>query len=247
MIKSIKTAPQNINDQKPVLENQIKAKGANKNLIILLLALLILSFFIIGYLVLKNKQLKQNNNTASLLPTPAPTKLPAPTLLPSPSPKTSITPNNTNQDWNTYKNKNVAFTFKYPSEATLTQENKIHLSLWGPTQKKDTEFYDGISLSFSLPFKISELSLKEYAEKQFNKSSQNPDSQIISPLKEIVINNKKGYTFKTSGLGEFQYIYLQSENKQWTVEIINASNDPTSQGFQKTVDTILSTFEFTNI
>jgi len=170
----------------------------------------------------------------------APVSSPMPTEVPSPIPTVDPTAN-----WLAYTNEKICYTFKYPQEVTFKErkeENIIHLSLWGPAQEKDTEFYDGISLSFSLPLEIGNISLKDYVDTKIEESKQH--GEILKPREEITINGINGYTYTTQGLGTFQNIFLQSPDKACTVEITNATIDPTNQGYQKTVDKILSTFKF---
>lgn len=192
---------------------------------------------IAGVFVYQNYQLKEQVGPKKVVPVPSP----MPTETPLPTPTVDPTAN-----WLTYTNENICYTFKYPQEVTLEErkeEDIIHLSLWGPTQKKDTEFYDGISLSFSLPLEIGNTSFKDYVDSKIEESKQH--GEILKPREEITINGINGYTYTSQGLGIFQNIFLQSPDKTCTVEITNATNDPTSQGYQETVDKILSTLKFT--
>lgn len=225
----------------PDLSPLLQEKKSKSGFAIILLILLFASLGITGFFIYQNYLLKQQipPKTKFALPSPSPALIPSPTysIVPSLIPTVNITAN-----WLTYSNENVAFTFKYPKEISLKEEDVIHLSLWGPTQKKDTEFYDGISLTFSFPFKIENTSLKDYVDSKIEESKQ--ISEIIKPREEITINEINGYTYTEQGLGIFQSIYLQSPGIVWTVEIINGTNDPTGQGFKQTVDKILSTFKF---
>jgi len=215
---------------------------SNKWLTIGLTALALIALGIAGVFAYQNYQLKQKTTPEKGVsaPTPVSTLIPSPSIIPSPTPTV-----NPNANWLTLPNKDVCYTFRYPKDITFQErkeENIIHLSLWGPTQEKDTEFYDGISLSFSLPLQIGNTSLKDYVDNKIEESKQ--FGEILKPRSKIIINGIEGYTYTSEGLGIFQNIYLQSPNKACTVEITNATNDPTGQGFQQTVDKILSTFKF---
>jgi len=122
----------------------------------------------------------------------------------------------------------------------------ISLSLFGPAQKLDTELYDGIALNFSLPFKLGSRSLKDYAQEKINKDKEMPDLIIIEKdLEEITVGDLKGYTYTVSGLGTFQYLFLQSQFKTDNfVEISNLTSDPTNQGFAQIVEQVLASFKF---
>ncbi len=208
----------------------------NKWLIISLVILALAALGVAGFFAYQNIQLKEKVT----LRKGAPTSSLLPTEVSSPTPTVDPTAN-----WLTFTNENICYSFKYPQEITLKErkeENIIHLSLWGKTQKEETEFYDGISLSFSLPLAIGNTSLKDYTDSKIDEAKQH--GEILKPREEITINNINGYTYTSQGLGIFQNIFLQSSDKICTVEITNVTIDPTNQGYQKTVDKILSTFKF---
>jgi len=168
----------------------------------------------------------------------------------TPSPELTPTPQETEQpadetaNWKTYTNSETGFSFKYPEDISLVEDEIVRLSLWGPTQKPETEFYDGISLQFELPFKLGNTPLENYVQSAIEAETVEGIAELIKDKEKIVINGLEGYTFTIRGLGDFQYIYLQSSDSVYAIEIVNATQDPTGQGFQQTVDLILSTSKF---
>jgi hypothetical protein len=201
-----------------------------------------------GFFAYQNYQLKKQAGKVKLPPETSPTPVPEVTSMPSPAPTEIPSPTPTVDpmaEWLNYSEENICYSFKYPKEITLKErkeEEIIYLSLWGPTQKKDTELYDGLSLSFSFPLKIGNTPLKDYVDSKIEESKQ--FGEILKPREETIINGISGYTYTSEGLGIFQNIYLQSPDKTCVVEITNATQDPTNQGYQETVNQILSTFEF---
>jgi len=167
---------------------------------------------------------------------------PSVTITPSPSPQPK---DDGMAGWLTFSKPNIPYTFKYPKEVELIEQEGFQLSLWGPSQKPETEFYDGISLGFSLPTKFAGGSLKDYVAAKIEEIKAQGLMEIVKPQEEITLNGLNGYTYTVSGLGVFQSIYLLSPDKQWLVEISDATNDPTHQGYLETVKKILSTFQFT--
>jgi len=154
-------------------------------------------------------------------------------------------------DWNTYQKEGIAFTFKYPKGTTLwgREENVIQLSLWGPTQKSGAELSDGLSLRFYLPKTFENESLRDYVGAVRGEYATGESIVEISEVGEITLNRLGGYTFSTKYLGNqgAQHIYLQSPHQPNVfVEIVDATLDPTDQGFEEIADQILSTFEFLN-
>ena len=206
-------------------------------------ALLVVSVGTTICLAYQNYQLKQQiQKIQSEAPTPVskatptPISTPTPTLAPTPTP--DITAN-----WKTYTNTEEGFSFKHPENLSPDEkEDIVILFLWGPTQKPDTEFYDGISLQFNFPFKLENKSLESYVDSAITESKQT--SEIIKAKEKIVINGLNGYTYTERGLGDFQSIFLESSGSVDGIEIVNATRDPTGQGFQQTVDQVLSTFKF---
>lgn len=241
-------------DQQPAdppqaVQPPTQEKKSNQGLVIGLVFFALAALGIAGVLAFQNHQLKQKAapKKATSLPSPPTTLAPSPvatvvaTVTVSPTPMIDPMAN-----WLTLPNKDICYTFKYSKNITYQErkeENIIHLSLWGPSQEKDTEFYDGISLSFSMSLQIGNTTLKDYVDQKIAESKQ--FGEILKPRSEITINGIKGYTYTSEGLGIFQNIYLQSPDKACTVEIVNATYDPTNQGYQQTVDQIFSTFKFT--
>ena len=86
--------------------------------------------------------------------------------------------------------------------------------------------------------------LASFAANAEVRRTEKQTGEILQPKKTITVNGISGYTYTVEGLGTFKNIYLQSPNKACTVEITDATIDPTNQGYQKTVDKILTTFKF---
>jgi len=174
--------------------------------------------------------------TVTTIPSPLPT-----TLEKNPEDKSTA-------DWKTYS-KTVSF--KYPANITLTEAEPgnpaISLSLFGPSQKKDTEAYDGLFLTFYLPEKLNGKSFTSYVQEQFSQEQKNLEiigGTMDKGLEEIEIAGLKGYTYTLTGLGTHQYIYLPSPKEGEVIKITNSTVDPTNQGFKKTVEQILASFKF---
>lgn len=215
----------------PVQSNRVPKPSLPKILLFSLIALILIAASSLGtYFVVKSQLISK---------VPAPTPLPQ--ITPSPTPDVTA--------WKTYTNTKRGYTFKYPENVKLTEEGNadvltdpVTLSLWGPTQKANTELYDGLSLGFeSGP--LEGPTLKEFAEMSVKRSMEN--GTILIPVTPITIAGLNGYIYRVKGLGEHSYIFLPNPiHYQWYIRITNSTNDPTNQGFQKTVDQILYTFKF---
>lgn len=137
----------------------------------------------------------------------------------------------------TYKDTNI--TFNYPSNINLHKNNEeVYLELWGPTQKKDTEFYDGINFGFTKG-ELEGKSLKVVVEQAIERSKEN--GEILIPLTNVKLAGVEGYKYRAQGLGEVEYTFLPMKNSYLIIR--NTTNDPTNKGFQETVDQILQTLK----
>lgn len=215
-----------------------KESGFALPIVIIIVALLIAAGG--GYYAYKTiqKQKEEGKDVKEAKPelTPSPELTPTPEEIEQPVDETA--------NWKTYTNSEAGFSFKYPEDISLAENETVRLSLWGPTQKPETEFYDGISLQFELPFELKNKPLEDYVQSTIEAETIEGIAELIKNKEKIVIADLEGYTFTIRGLGDFQYIYLQSKDSIYAIEIVNATRDPTGQGFQQTVDLILSTFEF---
>ena len=145
-------------------------------------------------------------------------------------------------NWLTYSGSNTCYTFEYPPNLSLNLENGAVLTFSGPTQEQNTEIYDGIYLNFSLPLNLGGKTLSQYIDSSIEEAKI--VGQLLKPKQEITINGIAGFTYTFQGLGIFEHFVLQSDDQKCAVDITNGTVDPTNQGFQKTIDQILSTFEF---
>lgn len=170
-------------------------------------------------------------------------------------PKCEFTPCSTGDkitpEWKTYKDPKDTYTFQYPETASLDsrEEGIMSISYSGPTQRKQTELYDGYSINF-YPSSMLDNSqtLKQIVENDIQESNANGTGEITKGLENLTINNLQGFTYSARGLGEYKYIYLQSPNSNIYIQLTTYLGDttvPDAAVYKKTVDKILSTFKFT--
>ena len=147
-----------------------------------------------------------------------------------------------NDNWLIYSGSNTCYSFKYPSNLSIDLENGPELTLSGPTQKQNTEIYDGIYIHFSSPLNLGGKTLSQYIDSSIEEAKI--VGQLLKPKQGITVNGIAGFKYTFQGLGTFEHFVLQSKDQKCTVDITNGTVDPTNQGYQKTVNQILSTFEF---
>lgn len=202
--------------------NQQGGKGSGKGMkIVMWVAVAILLFTLVGaagyYL--------GTSNAPS--PTPEPTQTP-----PTASPETSPT-----ADWETYEAE-AGWSIRYPETVDVNEGRVVSFMMFGPTQKESTEFYDGISLT-ARSGALGGLTLMEFVNQKVEEIEGDPVSDVVSGPTSVSISEYSGYRLTTSGFGTFEYYYLPLGESGY-LEIIDATQDPTGQGFEETVEMMLN-------
>lgn len=152
------------------------------------------------------------------------------------------TPSEMDLDWINYSNNELGVSFSYPAQMDLRNrpaEPGIYLVLEGPTQKPNTEFYDGISISFASR-SYDTPDLLTHIEREIDELES--VAQITQDLTPTVFAGKQSYTYTSISVGTISHIIVPREDKTY-LEISYIVVDPTSQGYQQILDKILSSVE----
>lgn len=206
--------------------------------IILIIVVLIVGLGVGGYFVYQNLQTKGELPIKEVTPktTSTPTQKEQP-------PEELTFEQDQMLDWKKYISN--SYSFMYPPDVELKEREggTVTLGKWGPTQKADTEFFDGISISFRA-LHLPNTTLQDYAQSQIDEVKLAGMAEVISGLSPTTINNYSGLTYTTVGLGTHKTMVVQSIAGTSFVEITDSTIDPGNLGFSDTVNKILSTFEF---
>lgn len=168
---------------------------------------------------------------------PAKTPLPTPVVTATPTPEPTA-------NWETYTSSELGFRIKQPSEVEVQFDEAnqtVSFMQFGPTQREGTEFYDGISLSFRSG-SLEGSTLMEFVESAAQEIRDSGVSEVTMEPTPTTVAGLQGYTMQVRGLGEFTYYYLPVGTDRY-LEIVDATQDPESQGFEETVEMMLSTLE----
>jgi hypothetical protein len=147
--------------------------------------------------------------------------------------------------WETYTSSESGFTIKHPGNVTPTvlhegEQTITVFTLVGPTQKKDTEFYDGISLQL-MTGELGNETLEEYVEADEAALSQH--ATITKKTTPTEINGVNGYTYAATGEGDVTFIYLPDGGAY--LKIANLTKDPGNLGYETIAQNMLQTLHFT--
>lgn len=164
----------------------------------------------------------------------------SPTLVPENTASPFITSAPEIEDWITFSSQEVGFSIQHPPEMNVAEmESLVIMTKQGPTQRPNTEFHDGISLRFSSG-SLEGMSLIELVEQEADDFRQKRMVDEVSSLRFVTVNGVSGYSFDVPSLGKTTHMYLTRGTDGYLL-IVNATIDPTNQGFEETVNKMFST------
>lgn len=160
----------------------------------------------------------------------------------SPTPA-EVTPTPVRENWQIYQSSQHNFSIQHPEamEVEMREMGRLVFMLTGPTQEPNTELFDGISLAFNSGER--ELEFREFVEQRHQEDSQEPVTEDITEISAASVNDINGYEYTLTGpFGDIQYIYLPAGTDGY-LQITQSVYDPTNQGFEEIVETMLMTLE----
>jgi len=145
-----------------------------------------------------------------------------------------------------YSDKKGIFTFLYPLGYTIDEMNGgefIRIYKKGDTQTGQTEMYDGAIVTFQ-PLQFTG-SLESYVDSQIEMATKDQMGELLTGKKAVSVNGYSGFTYTIRSLGEStHYVLHKDNNSQYGVDITYLVADPQKVGFQKEVDSIISSIKF---
>lgn len=145
-----------------------------------------------------------------------------------------------------YINNEVGITLQHPANFTVQEdlalpaEASFSLQFTGATQKRNTEFFDGINIIF-LRVKTDQ-TLEEYTQVQIEEAKNIGD--ILKEPSPTNIGLNTGLSYKARGLGEHMHYIIQQAGD--IIHISASSPDPNNLGYAEMVKYILDSIQFTS-
>ncbi len=194
----------------------------------------------------RQRQVPPNGESEVVVLSPSPSQdfetSPSPQTQTSPSPgETSPTP--AVEGWQVYQSSAHEFTIQHPAEMEISQtaEGAVQFMLMGPSQEQNTEFYDGISLSF-----LSgeyEQSLESFVQEQRQEQLDQPIIEEVTEAASVSLAGLQGFEYTVTGpFGDTRHVFLSAGEGEY-LEISEAVYDPTDQGFEEMVEMIYATLQ----
>lgn len=195
-------------------------------LVTLLSILLSISVFIAGFFAFQTQNLVKELTKLQVTPTPIATIEPDPTT-----------------SWKTYKN--YLFSISYPSDVKLKEwtdsyGRHILLSKSDSRTKNPSEPINDLGLRITTNV-LNKTSLELFVDERIKNVLE--VGSIVKGKTAMVIDNRNGYEFTSSGLEISRHIFVMGSDNRY-LEIAD-STSTTNQDHQKIANQILSTFKFT--
>lgn len=136
------------------------------------------------------------------------------------------------------------YSFLYPNDykQDVQSNNMVRIYKNGPSQKGQTEMYDGVIMLFE-SVDLGGKTLEQWVDTAIQTATSS-ESTLKVPKKSVTQNGYAGFTYTLEGLGETKYLVMR-KNAQSTMAVSIAMGifDPTNAGFQNEVNAILSTVQ----
>lgn len=144
-----------------------------------------------------------------------------------------------------YSDPSSTYSFLYPNDYKLDTSDIKHVRIYktGPTQKGQTEIYDGAIIVFEV-VNLEGKTLEVWTNDYIKSLTADGTAQVVEQSKLTTLNKFPAYTFSIRGLGESQYVVAQKDGKSTSAIVITSMvADPTSVGFQSQVDSTLNSVQ----
>ena len=153
------------------------------------------------------------------------------------------------KNWNTYSSQKYNFEFKYPVEATLSDQSEgyVSVSFMGEKQKASgrtqTELFDGYAFNVARTAGSGYRDLDDFYTK---KVQQLKDicSEIGDP-KETTISGKRAITQSMSCFNDYEVSYALNNNMYFEMSLLYVGDEEDIPRYKDRVQQIFSTFRFT--
>ncbi len=149
-----------------------------------------------------------------------------------------------NDGWTAYSNKDYGLSFSYPTEWDLSINTNnmfeagdlVTASIVGPTQKPQSEFYDGASFTVAIPTSTSG-SLDEWLNQKGFTATKNFEIN-----KNVSLGGQPAVRAYGCGLGCFNYIFTKYKGNIYG--IVQVSNGGKKLEYDQSLSKIVNSFKF---
>lgn len=198
-----------------------------------------LVFLFVIYMVPKQSSTVTQNGTYGT-PTQMPVETEAlPTDVASPSAETEVP---VPVGWQQYQNPAFGFSMYYPADVQIADRGPEGIQAFeqGPTQKGQTEMYDGINVSIKTGSRTGDL--MTFVQSEQTRIKTEPSTIEVGEITQRTIGPYTGYQFTVRTIGDGTYVYLPKGDDGY-YRVVDGTLDPSNVGFATTVETMISTLK----
>jgi len=123
------------------------------------------------------------------------------------------------------------YVINYPKDMKAEKMNPTSSRIYksGPTQKGQTEMYDGIIITIETITNSTNQTLGVFADIK----SKEDHAEIVERPKNISLNGISTIKYRLRGLGEYDNYILESKDKAAFIHIVVLAEHPTKAGFKQ--------------
>lgn len=198
-----------------------------------------LVFLFVIYMMPKRPQ-TTTENTVYGSPTEMPIETEAlPTDVASPSADTDVP---VPVGWQQYQNPAFGFSLYYPADIQIADRGPEGIQAFklGPTQKGQTEMYDGINVSIKTGSRTGDL--MTFVQSEQTRIKTEPSTIEVGEISQRTIGPYTGYQFTVRTIGDGTYLYLP-KGPDGYYRVVDGTLDPSNAGFAAIVKTMISTLK----
>ncbi|KKU43053.1 MAG: hypothetical protein UX59_C0031G0014 [Microgenomates group bacterium GW2011_GWA1_46_7] len=146
--------------------------------------------------------------------------------------------------------KTAFFTLEYPTNATASAVVETPDALtwsvyyWGPTQKAQTELYDGYAITLTRFETAGENVAQTQADSDRQTSIDVCGEEVVTPVTTAVIADQSALTFSGGCLGEASPYYFTVQDILYRLTIMVTGTPEQTSIYQQAVDSILASLTF---
>lgn len=159
----------------------------------------------------------------------------------SQTPSPSASPSLEKKTQSSYFNTEMSFSLTYPQGAEVKDnlDGTVSVIKWGPTQKTQTEMFDGYSINIDQGTMGVNKNLQSLIEADIEQKKQQLGSDF-KITKSVSSYSQNGFSYQAQdAFGEVTYIYLPQTSQKFLLLTVIVK-DPGSHGFSQEVEGILS-------
>jgi hypothetical protein len=153
------------------------------------------------------------------------------------------------EGWSIFTSNQYNFTLSYPDDWQAGDQGRhfsegsdlLYVFIVGPTQREQTEFYDGAFLAAGQPLAIGQQSIEVWAKNYYGEKNIDGEPNEFS---NVVIGSHQFYKIYACGLGCFNYYNILKDGLVY--RFVTFAEGKNKQQYQEALNIMLTSLTFFN-